>query len=54
MLPRDRPVVVACYAGSRSALATQQLQRNGLKQVANLRGGLQRWADEGFPLEMSE
>ena len=54
MLPRDRPVVVACYAGSRSALATQQLQRNGLKQVANLRGGLQRWIDEGFPLEMSE
>ena len=54
MLPRDRPVVVACYAGSRSALATQQLQRNGLKQVANLRGGLQRWADKGFPLEMSE
>ena len=51
-LPRDRPVVVTCYAGSRSALATQQLQRNGLKQVANLRGGLQRWAADGYPLEL--
>tara|TARA_Y100000385_G_scaffold128651_1_gene133979 strand:+ start:595 stop:1698 length:1104 start_codon:yes stop_codon:yes gene_type:complete len=53
-LPRDRPVVVACYAGSRSALATQQLLQNGVKQVANLRGGLQRWADEGYPLELSK
>ena len=53
-LPRDRPVVVACYAGSRSALATQQLQRNGLKQVANLRGGLQRWAADGYPLELPQ
>ena len=50
-LPRDRPLVVVCYAGSRSALATQQLQRNGWPRVANLRGGLHRWADEGFPLE---
>ena len=50
-LPRDRPLVVVCYAGSRSALATQQLQRHGWSRVANLRGGLHRWADEGYPLE---
>ena len=50
-IPAERPVVVFCHSGSRSALATQQLQKAGFKQVANLRGGLNRWADEGYPLE---
>jgi rhodanese-related sulfurtransferase len=47
----ERPVVVLCHSGSRSALATQQLQKAGFSQVANLRGGLRRWGDEGYPLE---
>jgi len=51
LLDRQRPVVVLCHAGSRSALATQQLMKGGVAQVANLRGGLSRWSDEGFPME---
>jgi sulfur dioxygenase len=50
-IPADRPVVVVCHSGSRSALATQQLLKAGRTQVANLRGGLSRWSDEGYPLE---
>ncbi|MCT0226033.1 rhodanese-like domain-containing protein [Synechococcus sp. CS-1328] len=50
-IPTDRPVVVVCHSGSRSALATQQLLKVGRWQVANLRGGLSRWAAEGYPLE---
>jgi sulfur dioxygenase len=50
-IPADRPVVVVCHSGSRSALATQQLLKAGHSQVANLRGGLSRWSDEGYPLE---
>ena len=49
-IPSDRPVVVLCHSGSRSALATQQLLKAGLQHVANLRGGLLRWRDEGYPL----
>ncbi len=49
-IPSDRPLVVVCHSGSRSALATQQLLKAGRQQVANLRGGLSRWADEGYPL----
>jgi len=45
-----KPAVVVCHSGSRSALATQQLLKAGLSQVANLRGGLRRWGDEGYPL----
>jgi sulfur dioxygenase len=37
--------------GSRSALATQQLQTRGLSQVANLRGGLRAWKGPCLPLE---
>jgi rhodanese-related sulfurtransferase len=50
-IPTDRPVVVVCHSGSRSALATQQLLKAGRDQVANLRGGLSRWGDAGYPLE---
>ena len=50
-IPAERPVVVLCHAGSRSALATQQLLKGGVAQVANLRGGLSRWSDEGFPMD---
>jgi sulfur dioxygenase len=50
-IPGDRPVVVVCHSGSRSALATQQLLKAGVAQVANLHGGLSRWGAEGYPLE---
>jgi sulfur dioxygenase len=50
-LPAGRPVVVVCHSGSRSALATQQLLKAGIQQVANLHGGLSRWAAEGYPLD---
>jgi len=50
-IPADRPVVLLCHSGSRSALATQQLLKAGRPQVANLQGGLSRWAAAGYPLE---
>jgi glyoxylase-like metal-dependent hydrolase (beta-lactamase superfamily II)/rhodanese-related sulfurtransferase len=49
-IPGDKPVVVVCHSGSRSALATQQLLKQGIAPIANLRGGLSRWSDEGYPL----
>jgi sulfur dioxygenase len=49
-IPNGKPVVVVCHSGSRSALATQQLIKAGLTDIANLRGGLSRWSDEGYPL----
>jgi rhodanese-related sulfurtransferase len=44
-------VVVVCHSGSRSALATQQLIKAGVVQVANLRGGISGWSAAGYPLE---
>ena len=47
-IPTEKPVVVLCHSGCRSALATQQLEKAGLKRVANLRGGLRAWENEGL------
>jgi glyoxylase-like metal-dependent hydrolase (beta-lactamase superfamily II)/rhodanese-related sulfurtransferase len=41
-IPHDRPLVLVCLSGSRSALATQQLLKTGRQRLANLRGGLSR------------
>ena len=49
-LSKQRPVVVICHSGCRSALATKQLLAHGITRAANLRGGLKRWGDEGYPL----
>lgn len=39
---RDRPIVVYCRSGARSAVAKSVLLRAGFEKVANL-GGMSRW-----------
>jgi hydroxyacylglutathione hydrolase len=41
-LPRDRPLVVHCSGGYRSAAAASLLQREGFEDVSDLVGGLSR------------
>ncbi len=41
-LPRDRPLVVHCSSGYRSAAAASLLQREGFEDVSDLVGGLSR------------
>ena len=50
-LAKERPVVAVCRAGGRSAQATNILLQAGLKDVANLAGGMLRWRAEGHPVE---
>ncbi len=50
-LPKDKPIVAVCRAGSRSAHATAILQKAGLADVANLPGGMLRWRAEGRAVE---
>ena len=46
--------VFHCAAGWRSALATQTVQRMGLKPVAHIAGGMKAWKEAGGPVEMPE
>src|SRR5262249_4196224 len=47
-VPRDRPAVTVCQTGQRSALATVILKNAGVKDVANLSGGMLRWRQLGL------
>jgi rhodanese-related sulfurtransferase len=49
-LPRDRPLLVMCAAGSRSAAATAHLLRNGWTDVKNVAGGITEWERAGLPV----
>jgi hydroxyacylglutathione hydrolase len=50
-LPRDRPLVVQCQAGARSAIAASVLRAKGFTNVINLTGGFSEWEAGGFPVE---
>lgn len=47
-VPRDRPVVLLCPAGARSAIAATILEKAGVPQVASMRGGILEWKALGF------
>src|SRR4051794_22930412 len=50
-LPKDKPIVAVCRAGSRSAHATAILLKAGFSDIANLPGGMLRWRAEGRGVE---
>ena len=43
-LPADRPLVVLCHHGQRSAHVTAWLHRRGYDNAVNLDGGIDAWA----------
>jgi len=49
-LPADRPVVVQCQGGARSAIAASVLQARGVKNVVNMTGGFAAWVQAGLPV----
>ena len=48
-LPKDRPLVMMCKSGVRSAKATEFLRQQGFNDVSNLEGGIDAWAAEIDP-----
>ncbi|HEU0079974.1 MAG TPA: rhodanese-like domain-containing protein, partial [Longimicrobiaceae bacterium] len=50
-VPRDRPLVLQCQAGARSAIAASVLQAKGFRNVVNLAGGYADWQAGGHPEE---
>jgi rhodanese-related sulfurtransferase len=49
-IPKDKPVVVYCRSGNRSAHAAQALLAAGYSEVYDL-GGLFEWSRQGMPLK---
>ncbi len=47
---REKPVIVCCESGVRSAAATKLLKAQGYTTVFNLSGGLATWRRDNLPL----
>jgi len=50
----DRPVIVHCQGGYRSAIAASLLERAGFSMVVNVIGGFDAWKLQRFPMEVPE
>jgi rhodanese-related sulfurtransferase len=49
-VPSDRPLLVVCRTGVRSAAVTGFLARSGRKDVFNVTGGMEAWERAGLPI----
>ncbi|AWX56287.1 MBL fold metallo-hydrolase [Brevibacillus brevis] len=47
-IPHDKPLLVQCRSGARSAIGASILQANGFKDVMNLSGGILKWQIDGL------
>ncbi|MDM8558345.1 rhodanese-like domain-containing protein [Candidatus Parabeggiatoa sp. HSG14] len=47
---RNRPIIVNCMSGNRSAQACRTLKKNGFEDVHNLKGGIIAWQNASLPL----
>lgn len=50
-LPADRPLLVVCHVGGRSAAVTSFLVQRGRTDVTNVAGGMEAWERAGLPVE---
>lgn len=47
----NKPVVLICRSGQRSAVAAEMLAQQGFKQVHNVQGGIIAWEKAGLPVK---
>jgi hydroxyacylglutathione hydrolase len=49
-LPKDRPLLVHCAGGYRSAIAASVLRRHGFGKVSEMAGGISAWEQAHMPV----
>ena len=49
----NTPMILYCGGGFRSALAADNLQKMGYKQVLSMDGGIREWREKNLPLSKS-
>ena len=50
-IPSNRPVLVMCQSGGRSALAAERLRALGMDNITDIQGGFHAWREAGLPSE---
>ncbi len=53
-LPTDRPLVLHCQSGGRSAIAASVLRARGMANVFNMSGGFAAWSAQGNPVDVEQ
>lgn len=48
----EKQIIIYCRTGSRSAQVCRFLNKHGINNVINLRGGIVSWTTNGLPLDM--
>lgn len=48
---KDKPIILCCASGVRSAKAGAELQKQGFGKVHNLAGGVDAWVGAGYPIK---
>jgi len=48
---KERPVIICCASGARSARAAAILRKEGFTSVRNLAGGISSWRSHNLPIE---
>lgn len=48
---KDKPVIVTCKSGTRSAAACRLLRKSGFTKVFQLKGGIAAWQQAHLPVE---
>ncbi len=48
-IDKNKPAIIMCRSGKRSAAAIMQLEQQGFTDLYNLKGGILAWADEIDP-----
>jgi rhodanese-related sulfurtransferase len=51
---REKPIIVSCRSGHRSATACARLRKEGFQTVYNLKGGVLAWQNAGLPLQKTK
>jgi rhodanese-related sulfurtransferase len=49
-LDKNKPVVMYCASGRRSAAASEFLRKNGFTDITDLAGGFGAWSSAGMPV----
>jgi rhodanese-related sulfurtransferase len=47
---KEKPLILICQTGTRSASACSRLRKQGFTQVHSLEGGIESWVSAGLPI----
>jgi rhodanese-related sulfurtransferase len=54
VIDKNQPLVLYCGGGYRSALAADNLQKMGYKNIQSMDGGIRLWREKGYALEKTK